>query len=65
MLNVMVTAMLVVLTVVNAVAIKVVEGGHNLKFLFYLGIMLIVSGLSLLLIPGMLKGIFGVIDIVQ
>jgi flagellar protein FlaJ len=65
LLDMMVTAMLVVLTVVNAVAIKVVEGGHNLKFLFYLGIMLIVSGLSLLLIPDLLKGIFSVIDKVQ
>jgi flagellar protein FlaJ len=63
LLDVMVTSMLVVLTVVNAIAVKVVEGGHNLKFLFYLGIMLIVSGLSLLLIPGMLKGIFSVIEI--
>jgi flagellar protein FlaJ len=65
LLDVMVTSMLVVLTVVNAVAVKVVEGGHNLKFLFYLGIMLIVSGLSLLIVPGLLKGIFSVIEIAQ
>jgi archaellum biogenesis protein FlaJ (TadC family) len=65
LLNMMVTAMLITLTVVNASAIRIVEGGHMLKFLFYLGIMLAISGVSLLLIPDMLKGIFGVIGTVK
>lgn len=58
-LNFMVTAMLVVLTLTNAVAIKVVEGGHNLKLVFYVGLTLIISGISLLLVPDLLKGVFG------
>jgi flagellar protein FlaJ len=64
LLHMMVTIMLVVMTVVNAAAIKVVDGGNNLKFLFYLGILLAISGLSLLLVPDILKGVFGAIEIV-
>ncbi len=59
--DMMVTVMVVALTIVNATAVKVVDGGHNLKFLFYLGIMLAISGMGLLVIPGLLKGIFSVI----
>lgn len=65
LLNMMVTAMLIMLTVVNAASIKVIDGGHNLKFLFYFGIMLAISGLSLLLIPDLLKGVFSAIDIAK
>jgi flagellar protein FlaJ len=59
LLSLMVTAMLIMLTFVNAVAIKVVEGGHNYKFLFYLGITLLISGISLLVVPDMVNAIFG------
>jgi archaeal flagellar protein FlaJ len=62
MLYMMVIAMLIVLTIVDAAAIKVVDGGHTLKFLFYLGIMLAISGMSLLIIPDMLKGIFSTLQ---
>ncbi len=51
-------ALICVLTIVNAAAIKVVEGGHNYKFLFYLGIMLAISGACLLFVPGMVTAIF-------
>jgi archaellum biogenesis protein FlaJ (TadC family) len=62
MLNFMVTAMLVMLTVVNAFTIKTVEGGSNLKITFYLGLTAIISGLVLLTLPGLLSGIFGSIS---
>jgi len=61
MLNFMVTAMLIMLTIVDAFTIKTVEGGHNLKICFYIGLTLIISGLVLILLPGALSGIFGVI----
>ena len=63
LLHVMVTIMLIMMTIVNAAAIKVVDGGNNLKFLFYLGILLAISGLSLLFVPEILKGVFGAIEI--
>jgi flagellar protein FlaJ len=58
-LNMMVTAMLIMLTFVNAIAIKVVDGGHNLKLLFYLGVTLMISGLSILIVPGLVNAVFG------
>jgi flagellar protein FlaJ len=58
-LNMLVLAMLIMLTFVNAVAIKVVEGGHNLKFVFYLGLTLIISGFSMLIVPNLVQAIFG------
>jgi len=58
LLSMMVTSMLITLTFVNAAAVKIVEGGHNFKFLFYIGITLIVSGLSTLLLPDLMSGIF-------
>ena len=57
-LNLMVTAMVLMLTAANAVAIKVVEGGSNLKILFYLGITLMITGLCLTFVPNLVQGIF-------
>ena len=57
-LNLMVTSMLVMLTAVSPAAIKVVDGGHNYKYLYLLTIMMIISGLALVFIPGMVKGMF-------
>jgi len=54
----MVTAMVLMLTAANAVAIKVVEGGSNLKILFYLGITLMITGLCLTFVPNLVQGIF-------
>jgi len=64
LLDMMVTTMVVTLTIVNAAAMKVVDGGHNLKFLFYFGITLAISGFSLILLPDIMKGIFGVVGAV-
>jgi len=64
-LNFMVTAMVIMLTIVNAFSIKVVEGGHNLKIIFYIGLTLIISGLCLMTLPGMLGGIFSSIMMTQ
>jgi archaeal flagellar protein FlaJ len=58
MLYMMSTAMLLMLTVVNPAAIKVVEGGHNYKFLFYLAIMMLITGGAMLVVPGLVKGMF-------
>jgi len=58
MLYMMSTAMLLMLTVVNPAAIKVVEGGHNYKFLFYLSIMMLITGGAMILVPGLVTGMF-------
>ncbi len=60
-LNLMVTAMLIVLTIVDALSIKIVEGGNNYKLLFYLGITCMISGFCLLFVPPLIKMIFGTI----
>jgi archaellum biogenesis protein FlaJ (TadC family) len=57
-LNLMVTAMLLMLTVVNPAAIKVVDGGHNYKYLYLLTIMMIITGLAMIFLPDMVKGMF-------
>ncbi len=57
-LNLMVTAMVLMLTAVDAMAIKVVEGGSNLKILYYLGLTLMLTGLCLTLVPGVVERMF-------
>jgi flagellar protein FlaJ len=64
-LHAMSMALIFVLTLVNAAAIKVVEGGHNYKFLFYLGIMLAISGACLLFVPNMVSTIFSGVEMVK
>jgi archaeal flagellar protein FlaJ len=59
LLNLMVMAMLIMLTLVNAGAVKVVEGGHNIKLAFFLGITMIIAGFSILFVPGIVHGVFG------
>jgi archaeal flagellar protein FlaJ len=58
MLYMMSTAMLLMLTIVNPAAIKVVEGGHNYKFLYYLSIMMLITGAAMLVVPGLVTGMF-------
>lgn len=48
-----------VLSVVDAVAPQVTEGGHGLKFFYYLGLTLFTSGLILLGVPPVVDMIFG------
>lgn len=57
-LNMMVTAMLLMLTAVNPAAIKVVDGGHNYKYLYLLAITMIISGLVMIFLPDMVRGMF-------
>lgn len=57
-LNLMVMAMVLMLTVVNATAIKVVDGGSNLKILFYMGITLMLTGLCMTFVPNVVQGMF-------
>jgi archaeal flagellar protein FlaJ len=63
-LNLMVMAMVIMLTFVNASTIKIVEGGHNLKIAFFLGITMIISGFAMLMVPGMVQGVFKGISLV-
>jgi flagellar protein FlaJ len=58
MVGMMVTAMLVVLTIANASAIKVVAGGHNFKYLFYVSVMGIISGGTLIGLPPLVSSVF-------
>jgi archaellum biogenesis protein FlaJ (TadC family) len=48
-----------VLSVVDAVAPQVTEGGHGLKFFYYLGLTLFTSGLILLGVPPVVDMVFG------
>ncbi|MBN1376346.1 MAG: archaellar assembly protein FlaJ [Dehalococcoidia bacterium] len=57
-LYMMSTAMLLMLTLVNPAAIKVVEGGHSYKYLFYLSIMMIITGAAMVFVPGLVTGMF-------
>jgi archaeal flagellar protein FlaJ len=58
MLYLMSTAMLLMLTAVNPAAIKVVDGGHNYKYFYYLAIMMVITGAAMVLVPGLVKGMF-------
>lgn len=57
-LYLMSTAMLLMLTVVNPAAVKVVDGGHNYKYFYYLSIMMIITGLAIIFVPGLVTGMF-------
>jgi len=59
MLYLMVVVVIAVLTGANAVAIKVTGGGHNYKYLFYLSIMLAISGASFIFVPQVVSMVFG------
>lgn len=58
MLHWMVIAVVVVLTGANTVAVKVTGGGHNYKYLFYLSIMLAISGASFAFVPDLVSMVF-------
>ncbi len=58
LVNFMVTAVVFVLTGANAYAPKAADGGHNLKLVFNLAIMMAVSGLLMLLVPVFAHSIF-------
>jgi flagellar protein FlaJ len=58
LLYMMSTAMLLMLTIVNPAAVKVVEGGHNYKYFYYLAVTMIITGAAMILVPGLVKGMF-------
>ena len=51
-------AVVLVLTISNAIVVKIVEGGGNYKFFFYGGVMSGISGLSIIIIPPVVSKIF-------
>lgn len=59
LLNTMVIPLILVLTVVNAMATKIVDGGHNYKFFYYLAITMGISGVFLICIPYVTAILFG------
>ena len=59
LLRAMVILMILVMVGANAFAIKAVEGGHEYKFLFYLGLLLAVAGVAMVLVPSVSDSIFG------
>jgi archaeal flagellar protein FlaJ len=63
MLYMMSTAMLLMLTAVNPAAIKVVDGGHNYKYLYLLAMMMVITGLSMNIVPGLVSGMFATLSI--
>ncbi|MHB8085947.1 MAG: hypothetical protein ACYDHZ_08975 [Dehalococcoidia bacterium] len=65
MLYMMSTAMLLMLTAVNPAAVKVVEGGHNYKYLYLLSVMMLITGLAMVFVPNMVKGMFGTLPVGQ
>jgi flagellar protein FlaJ len=65
MLYMMSTAMLLMLTAVNPAAIKVVEGGHNYKYLYLASVMMLITGLAMVGVPDLIKGMFSNLAMVQ
>ncbi len=51
-------ALVAILTIANALAAKYVDGGGNYKIFFYGAIMSITSGISLIVVPMVVKAIF-------
>lgn len=64
-LQLMTTALIIVLTFVNPAAIQFVEGGHNYKYLFYLSISLAISGICMLIVPSLVSNVFGFIALIK
>jgi archaeal flagellar protein FlaJ len=58
LLHFMVLTVILILTVANALAIHFVNGGHNLKILFYLGMTTAISGGVLIIVPQVVNVIF-------
>jgi len=55
-------AMILVLTLVNGVTIKIVEGGNDYKALFYIGMTMVISGVGLVLVPGIVTTLFSALE---
>ena len=57
--NALVMVLILTFTIANAFAIRSACGGHHYKFLFYLGILMAVSGLSLIIMPHLVNMALG------
>lgn len=60
-LTILVTSVVLALTVANALAPHSASGGHRFRFLLALGVMMIISGAMMTLIPPMANSIFDTI----
>ncbi len=58
LLHVMVIAIVLILTIANALSIHFVNGGHYLKMFFYLALTTVVSGAVLVIVPQIVNIIF-------
>lgn len=60
-LTILVTTVVLALTVANAIAPHSASGGHRFRFLLALGVMMIISGAMITVIPPMAESIFATI----
>lgn len=60
-LNILVISVVLALTFANALAPHSASGGHRFRFLFALGVMMIMSGAMITLVPPMAQSIFSTI----
>ncbi len=60
-LNILVISVVLALTIANALAPHSAAGGHRFRFLFSLGIMMIISGAMIALVPPAAESIFSTI----
>ncbi len=58
LLHFMVITVVLILTVANALSIHFVNGGHNLKILFYLALTTFITGGVLIIVPQLINMIF-------
>jgi archaellum biogenesis protein FlaJ (TadC family) len=56
--RIMIYAMIIVFSFINAFSIGATDGGHKTKIAFYLALMLALAGLCLIFLPGAVAGIF-------
>jgi len=59
-LRFLVTGVIIVLSIINAITPKVTEGGYTHKFFLYLGITLLTTGASLIMAPWLATTIFDI-----
>ena len=59
MVNLLVTFVVLVLTAVNAIAPKAADGGHSLKVVYNLSVMMFITGALMLVIPVFANSLFG------
>jgi archaellum biogenesis protein FlaJ (TadC family) len=61
-LGIIVTIVIIVFTFANAVSPWFASGGHRIRAAYNLGIMMIVSGLAMVIIPPMAQAVFTAIS---